>query len=237
FSFQAFGLKYSQSSEGGILFASTPILTAILASYFLKEKTTIFQKSSIILSVFGVIFIFIMKGKSIDFNNLLGISLLFISCLSIASYTVMARFLTNHFKPLDITYYMLGFGFIFFNGAAIISHFQQGNMRQFVTPLSDQSFIISILFLGIMASLITAFLSNYILSKMKASQMSVFSNLSTIVSIVVGAAFLDEKIYLYDIIGSILIILGVIGSNFFGRKPNKNYLKGTNTIESLHKIK
>lgn len=48
--------------------------------------------------------------------------------------------------------------------------------------------------------------------------MSVFANLSTVVTIAAGALILDEKITIYDILGSILIILGVIGTNYFGGK-------------------
>ncbi|MFD2443720.1 DMT family transporter [Bacillus sp. CGMCC 1.16607] len=226
FSFQAFGLKYSPSSEGGILFATTPIITAIFASYFLKEKTNYIQKLSILLSVFGVIFIFIMKGRSIDLDNLLGISLLLLSCLSISGYTVMARSLAKDFKPLDITFFMLGLGLIFFNGMAIINHLNSGTLVEFVAPWSNMKFVISIVFLGIFASLVTSLLSNFILSKISASQMSVFSNLSTIVSIIVGAIFLNETIHLHHIVGSIFIILGVVGTNYFGNKKEK--LKGNN---------
>jgi drug/metabolite transporter (DMT)-like permease len=215
FSFQAFGLNYSQSSEAGILFASTPILTAILASIFLKERTILMQRFFILLSVFGVVFIFSMKGRLIDISNFIGIILLFFSCLSISGYTVMARSFTNQFKPLEITYFMIAFGFLFFNGASVYSHLQRGTIGDFFTPWLSPSFIVSIVFLGIFASLLTSFLSNYILSKIKASQMSVFSNLSTIVSIIAGAIFLKESIHWFDIVGSIFIILGVIGTNIF----------------------
>jgi drug/metabolite transporter (DMT)-like permease len=218
FSFQAFGLKYSQSAEAGILFASTPILTTILASYFLKEKTTIKQNLFILLSVFGVAFIYIMKGLSIDFRNYLGLILLLLSCLAIAGSTVMSRSLAKEFKPHEITYVMLCFGFIFFNGTSILTHLRSGTINVLVAPWSDKGFVLSILVLGIMASLVTAWLSNYILSRMKASQMSVFSNISTIISIIAGAVYLDEKIFWYDILGSIFIIIGVIGTNSIDRK-------------------
>jgi drug/metabolite transporter (DMT)-like permease len=218
FSFQAFGLHYSQSSEAGILFASTPILTTILASFFLKERTTIVQKIFIFLSVFGVIFIFIMKGQTIELSNILGISLLLFSCISIASYTVMARSLSKTLKPIDITFFMLGLGFLFFNTFAISAHVKLGTISDFFSPMKNITFILSILFLGVLASLVTSFLSNYILSKLKASQMSVFSNLSTVVAIAAGAVILNEQIYWYDIVGSCFIIFGVIGTNFFNKK-------------------
>ena len=58
--------------------------------------------------------------------------------------------------------------------------------------------------------------------------MSVFSNLSTIISIAAGATLLNEDIFLYHIVGSTLIIIGVIGTNLFknGREFKKgNYVK------------
>jgi drug/metabolite transporter (DMT)-like permease len=58
-------------------------------------------------------------------------------------------------------------------------------------------------------------MTNYILSKIEASKMSVFSNLGTVITIIAGAVFLKEKIYLYHIIGSILIVGGVLGADFF----------------------
>ncbi len=73
FTLQTFGLQHATSSEGGILFAFTPILTMLLASVFLKEATTVLQKLSIFLSVFGVVFIFVMKGSGIDLSNMTGI--------------------------------------------------------------------------------------------------------------------------------------------------------------------
>lgn len=51
-----------------------------------------------------------------------------------------------------------------------------------------------------------------------ASKMSAFANLSTVVSIASGAIFLQETVIWYHLLGSVLIIAGVIGSNV-SRKP------------------
>lgn len=48
--------------------------------------------------------------------------------------------------------------------------------------------------------------------------MSVFANLGTVISIVAGVVFLNESIYYYHIIGSVLIVGGVLGTNFLGMK-------------------
>ena len=54
FTLQAYGLLHTSSAEGGILYAFTPIVTMVFASLFLKETTSVLQKLSIFLSVFGV---------------------------------------------------------------------------------------------------------------------------------------------------------------------------------------
>lgn len=218
FTLQAFGLQYATSAEGGILYAFTPVVTAVLASIFLKEATTVLQKLSIFVSVFGVVFIFVMKGSSINLSNIAGLFLLFLTCVAFAGYSVLARSLSKHFSPAEIAYLMMGIGFVVFLIASLTGHTAAGTLADFLTPLASSAFIGSMLFLGIVSSLVTALTANYILARMEASKMSVFSNLSTVTSIAAGAIFLGEEITIYHVIGSVLIIAGVIGTNRFGSR-------------------
>ncbi|MGE7878761.1 DMT family transporter [Peribacillus muralis] len=234
FAFQTFGLKYSQSTDAGILSAVTPILTLMIAGYFLKEKTSLYQKLSIVLSVVGVIFIFAVKGSTINFSDMLGMVLILLSCIATACYTTMTRSLAKDYTPGEMSFFMMGTGFIVFNVAALFSHLKHGSMGTFLSPWSSMEFISSILYLGILASLVTSLLSNTILTKIKASQMSVFANLSTVVTIAAGALILNEKITIYDITGSILIILGVIGTNYFGGKKEHSLKMNHGYKEERH---
>ncbi len=218
FAFQTFGLIYASSSEGGILSASIPIFTLILATIFLKEHTTTPQKISVLASVLGVIYIALMKGTSFESGSLLGIILLLISNLSFSIYSVLARKMTKDFTTLELSLTMIFVSFISFNTLAIINNIRAGTIGDFLFLLTDLQFVISILYLGVLSTLVTFLLSNYILSKMEASKMSVFINLSTVVSIIAGVLILKEEMYYYHIIGSILIVGGVIGTNFLGKK-------------------
>lgn len=218
FGFQAFGLDLTLSSEAGIILAVGPVFTMILASYFLKERTTSLQKISILVSVFGVIYITVMKSSSIEFENMKGIIFLLISTLSLAIYSVMARKLTRDFSSMELSYVMIGISFISFNILAIGKHAIDGDIASFISPLSHVNFIIAILYLGILSSFLTSYLSNYVLSKVESYKMSVFTNLATVISVIAGVVFLNEDISYFHIIGSALIIVGVIGANFFGAK-------------------
>ncbi|MFE0555866.1 DMT family transporter [Paenibacillus sp. NPDC058910] len=221
FTLQSYGLQHATSSEGGILFAFTPVLTVLLAFLFLKETTTLLQKLSICLSVSGVLLIFIMKGSGIDWFNMTGIVLLFVSCLAVAGYNVLARTLLKSFSPAEITYVMLGIAFLCFLSVSLVGHAAAGTLDQLFSPLTSGKFVVAILYLGILSTLVTALSSNYALSRIEASKMSVFSNLSTIVSIAAGALLLGEEVRMYHIFGSALIIAGVMGTNLLGKKSER----------------
>ncbi|PEL18017.1 DMT family transporter [Bacillus wiedmannii] len=218
FAFQAFGLVYTSSSEAGIIQAAIPIFTMMLASYFLKEYTNTWQKISVLISFIGVIYIFIMNGIGTHETSFIGIILILLSALSSAFYNVLARKMTKKFKLMDLTYTMTVIGFISFNSIAIASHINKGTIMVYFKPFTNGTFLISILYLGLLSSLLTALLLNYSLSYIEAAKISVFSNLSTLITIIAGVIFLHEQISYFHIIGTIMIILGIIGTNFWGEK-------------------
>ncbi|MGH1297960.1 DMT family transporter [Bacillus pretiosus] len=218
FAFQAFGLVYTSSSEAGIIQAAIPIFTMLLASYFLKEYTNTWQKISVLISVIGVIYIFIMNGIGTHETSFIGVILILLSTLSSAFYNVLARKMTKKFKLMDLTYTMTVIGFISFNLIAIASHISKGTITVYFKPFTNGTFLVSILYLGLLSSLLTALLLNYSLSYIEAAKISVFSNLSTLITIITGVIFLHEQISYYHIIGTIMIIFGIIGTNFLGKK-------------------
>lgn len=218
FSLQTFGLSHASSSEAGILQSTTPIFTMILSAVFLKEKTTLQQKVSILLSVSGVIYILTMKGASVDLTKILGLALLLLSNLSTAGYAILNRITVRDFSIMEISLIMTLMGFFTFNGIALLSRLGAGTLNQFFAPLQNLEFVISILYLGILSFLVTSLLNSYVLSKIEAAKMSVFGNLRTIVTIFAGVFFLKEQLFSYHIIGSIMIIAGVIGTNYTGNR-------------------
>jgi len=221
FAFQAFGLSYSSSSEAGIIQASVPVFTLILAALFLKEKSTLQQKLATFISTTGVIYIFVMKDFDLSGSSFQGSILILLSAMSAAGYNVLASKLTKKYSLFDLTYVMLLIGFIVFNVAAVIQHQTTNTLPHFFQPFTNTDFLFSIIYLGVISSLGTALLSNYALSILKASQMSVFTNLATLITIAAGVLFLNEQLRYFHIIGAMMIIGGVIFTNvhFKKRKP------------------
>lgn len=220
FAFQTYGLQAASAIEAGIFTATIPIFTLIMATLFLKERANVYQVVSIVASVVGVIYITFKKGASLEGANVKGIVLILLSTVSFASYTILARILTKEFSSRDLTVIMIVISFIFFNGIALIRHTVAGSLPLFLESLKDYKFVVSVLYLGILSTLVTSFLTNFVLSKLEASKMGVFANLGTIVTLFASVVILKEELFYYHIIGSILIIGGVLGTNFLDRRTS-----------------
>lgn len=223
FAFQTFGLYHIPSSEAGIIQAAIPIITMVLAALFIREHATGWQKLCILLSVGGVSFIVAMSGQHSDSegSRLFGYIFILLSAFSSAAYNVMARKLTQTHRVTEITYMMMGIGFIVFNVISLSQHAAKGTLTDYFIPFAEIRFLVSILYLGIMSSLVTSYLTNYALSHIQASQMSVFVNFSVLVTIAAGVLVLGETPAWYHFAGAILILGGVLGANQSSRKHTK----------------
>ncbi|PFH88711.1 DMT family transporter [Bacillus sp. AFS088145] len=218
FGLQIFGLMHTTSSEAGVIQATVPIFTLILASILLKESSTGVQKISILISVLGVMFIMYMNGAKNINPSILGSILILLSALANAIYNVLTKKIIQQYSLFTITYTITFIGFIVFNSIALFIHLKNGTIQQIILPFKQIDFIIAILYLGIFSSLGSSYLSNYALSKLPAFQISIFQNLSTLVTILLGIKYLNESFQYYHIIGSFLIISGVVGVNYFRKK-------------------
>ena len=215
FIFETYGLQRTSSSLGGLMIALIPIVVTILAIYFLNEKPSRKQVLSIILSVSGVVLIILMDGSKNSGNSILGVLFLSVAVFSAAFFNIIARKISKHFTAIEVTYFMMFLGAIFFNIVSVSNHILNGSLSNYFEPLKSSSFVLSILYLGILSSIVAYFLANFTLSKMEASKSAVFANISTIVSILAGVIFLKENFHLYHTIGSTMILVGVWGTNYY----------------------
>ncbi|GAA0242505.1 DMT family transporter [Metaclostridioides mangenotii] len=213
FSLQLLGLSMSSSSEGGIIQSTIPIFTMIFGIILLKEKPSLRQKIFTFISMFGVLFVFIAQGNTIDSKHLLGIILLTLSSLALSLYNVMARKDAKQYNVIQMTYAMTLFGCIVFNVVSIIKHLFSSDIQSYFAPLASMNYIGAVLYLGIMSSLVSFILSNYALSKLEASKMGVYLNLTVVVAVFAGAIFLKESITFIHVIGVAIILIGVLGAN------------------------
>lgn len=218
FALQVFGLFYIPSTEAGIIQATIPVMTMLLASYWIKEVSTGWQKIGIALSVLGVIYISVMKGVQMNEAALKGLLFILLSSLAYAVYNVFVRKLAKQYSPMDMTFFMMLISCIVFNFLSIGRHAVEGTLPSFFAPFADPYFVISILYLGVVSSLVTSLLTNYALTYLEASKMSVFVNFATLITVIAGVIVLGEQLLIAHIIGGVIILTGVIVVNVAGKR-------------------
>jgi len=218
FTLQTLALEAIPATGYGIIFALSPVATAVLASIFAKEKTNGRQIAFIIISVSGVIFIMLMSGADPDAFGTRGTVLTIMTVLSFAATTILLRRSSATYTAHTITFMVAATGTVIFNIALIAVRLSEGTLGQFFSPLADWRILLAAAFLGCAGMFGTSFLQSYGLRQIESAKVVVFSNLSTAVTIFAGAVFLAESLYWYHILGAIAIAIGVVGTNRAGNR-------------------
>ncbi|MGM0445735.1 MAG: DMT family transporter [Bacillota bacterium] len=225
FIFETTGMNYTTSSEAGLLISLIPVVVTILAIFFLNEIPGKKQSIYIILSVTGVIFITIMKSSTEISGNFLGMALIGGAVIMAGIYNIMSRKMSVDFKPEVITYFMMTIAAVVFN--IILLSSKSTTLSNYIVPLTNMKVLIPVIYLGVLSSVLAFFFVNYTLSKLPASQSAVFANFTTVVSILAGVFIRNEPFYWFQIVGAVMIIIGVWGTNYYGKiKQQETELKG-----------
>ena len=216
FTFETTGINLTTSSEAGLFISVIPIFVVIFSGIFLGEKPARLEIIFVLLSVTGVIFITTMRGKVEIGNSYLGVILLMGAVISAAIYNMLSRKLSLSFSSTEITYVMMWSGAIFFNIISIIK--LRNEPFTYFTSLASIEVLTGVIYLGVFSSVIAFFMLNYAIAHMDAIKAAVFANLTTVIAILAGIIFRGEPFYWFQIVGSMLIITGVSGTIYFGKK-------------------
>lgn len=211
FVFETYGVDKINSSEAGMIIALIPIVVNVLSVFILKEKADSLHYILISIGFFGVLLI---VGFNLSVENLFGKVLMLLAVLSGSMYTILSRKLSKEFKPQEITFFMMISGFLFFG---LINLF----MNQFKIVFNFQVFT-SALYLGVLSSAGAFFLLNYMVKKASPTLTTVFSNLTTVISVIAGVIFRKEKIEIQQIIGMMLILSSLFMITLRGHRAVKS---------------
>jgi len=220
FPFEVTGIQMTTSSQAGLMISLIPVAVAIFGAIFLKEIPGKLQLFFIILSVSGVGVIVSFQGELASTEgHLIGLLLLMGAVISAGLYNIVSRSISVNYTPVEITFFMCYTGAIIFNIIGIRLH--DGGLSDYISMFTLSEVLIAVTYLGVLSSVVAFFMMNFTLSKLPASQAAIFANLVTVVSIFAGVFLRDEPFYRPQIIGAIMIILGVWGTNYFGVKEKR----------------
>ena len=209
------GLLHSNTIFSGVMIAMIPIVSTVAAAPILGEKPTWGQLLFSLLSVGGVVGIGLMSRGSGALDGV-GVAALVVAVCAAAAYTLLGRGISGRFTPFERAYMMVAVGSAVFTPLALAQC--RGSLAAYVRPLAEPSYLLSILFLGLGCSVVAFFLSCYTITYLTVARETVFSNLTTAVSVFAGAVFLHEPFSPPGLVCCAVILLGIYGVQRAARK-------------------
>jgi drug/metabolite transporter (DMT)-like permease len=194
-----------------------PILTAILATIFLRERFSVWGWGGALISFAGVGLIALGQPGGLAFGG--GASLVAGAALCTAIYFVLQRPLVPRYGALACTAYTLLAGTLF------LLPFLPGALPILAAPGATR-LAATVVALGVFPAAIGYAAWTYALGRFGAARAANFLYLVPPVAALVGFVALGESLSPLTLVGGAVAILGVVIVNSLGRCPAKGRLAG-----------
>lgn len=215
-----YGFKLTSSIEGTLIASISPLLVAIGAAFFLKDKLHKKELVGISLAVAGTTFVaiepFFQYGLQGD-NRILGNILILFYAISWASNVILVKqWKGEHIKAFHITASSFIVCLLFF---APLAYLEAGGIPK--VDFSNFNILGGLLYMSILSSIVAYTLYYIALEKVHAAQADIFNYLQPVFAIPLSMLWLNEKVTKFIIIGVILIVAGVVVAEYHARKRRK----------------
>jgi drug/metabolite transporter (DMT)-like permease len=208
-------LYYTTAAAGALIQGFIPVAIILLAILFLKERLTGLQAGGILLSVCGVIMIGFVGEMTGARNSVLGNILMIFAVLSWGAYTIISKSM----KQYDAIYLTTITTLVGTAGLIPAVVIELWNRPSF--PAISLNAWLSILYLGLLSSSVCYILYNKVLKVLSGVQVGNFMNLDPIIGAVIAVLVLDERVTIWQIIGTVLVLGGVTVTSMKAPKPPK----------------
>ncbi|RAS77150.1 DMT family transporter [Priestia endophytica] len=219
---------YLPSGLVSVLAASISVFALLINRLFKGTPASKGQKMGVILSLFGIIFVFgnqlLIKGDVIE---LIAMAVILVAMFGSALITIQVQM---RIKSLPImTFNSLSM----FSGGTILlilSLILEDGSRTF-----SGSSLFSLLYLAIVGSVLGFWINIYLLKQWHISKATAHLFISPIIALYVGFIFLDETLNNQIYIGTIFVLIGVVFINLKRKEGNQSTkeIKETSSSSSL----
>ena len=214
FIFENYGILYTSSAVAGTIIAAVPVCCILMDVLVLHEKVTLKQVLCAVGAIGGVALISVGGAVTV---SALGMLFLLLTMLSDTLYYGISHDAAKRFTPFEMTYVMFIVGMAVFIPAALL-HAGGLQSPMITAPLHSGGFWLAVLYLGLLSSVLAYGLLNFANSHLSVSETSLFSNVTTVVSVLAGVVLLKEPFSIWQMLGVAVILVCVFAANVSGRK-------------------
>lgn len=209
--FQFLALDFTSATNVGLISTLNMFSIALFSFLFIKEKINRFQFGSMIISLVGVLLV-LSKGHlemmfSIGFNK--GDLLMAAAVCVWGLYSVCSKWAMKYTTPLMATLYSGVFGII------VLIPF---NLREFAITNINAPFVQSILYTGVVSTVVCMLLWNIGVQKIGATTSGIFLNFNPIFTAIIAYIWLGERMTWIQGVGSLIVIAGCLLFTYFRQR-------------------
>ncbi|MFJ8090815.1 DMT family transporter [Lysinibacillus sp. NPDC095746] len=216
-----YGEQTISAGVASLLVSTTPIITALLAVFFYREKLSLWGWVGSLVGFCGVAFISI-GGSSESFTFNTGIVIVLIASLSESIYFVFQHRYLEKYGAIPFTMYAIWSGTIF------MLLFSPGLSKAIMDAPLNATLVI--LYLGIFPTIIPYFTLAYVTSRTGAAEATSTLYLTTVFAFLIAWIWLGEVPHFSAITGGLITLIGVFIANI----KKEDFRKENNNAQSVN---
>jgi len=204
------GQKFIPSGLASILFAVYPFFVIIFTKVLFKEEEVNAYK--IVGSLIGFLGIIVIFSDSLVIQSgiaILGYLAVVLSAIMQAFVAVLLKKYGKKLNPVSMNLFP-----VFIAGVLLLLI---GFMTEDTSKIRiDENAVFSVLYLASFGTIATFSTYYWLMKKISVVLLAISAFLTPIVSVLLGWLILDEKLSLQEIMGSLLVLLGILVANLKG---------------------
>lgn len=201
---------YAPASQIALYASAMPALMLIFAALINHEYPSRLQTVFVFVTMAGVL-VTNLSDKSETGLTALGLFLIIASNLVIALGRIMVRRASKVFTSFEIVYITTAIGAVAFTLISMGSHVLSAPFSDYFSGLLCPRFLIAVFYMGIGSCVGAFLLMTYASAHLPVAVFASTCTLGTVVGIVSGVVLLKETFRPADILGTVIILIGIIG--------------------------
>ncbi|MCC6314567.1 MAG: DMT family transporter, partial [Thermomicrobiales bacterium] len=219
-------LRYTTASRGAVILALMPLFTAVLGAFARSEQLQPVQWLGVVCSIAGVAAVFAESGLQFADGRsaMIGNGMMVVVALVGAVYSVAARPILMRYGAPPVT------ALAMLAGAALLclpAFFRGVTQEVTDAPASTNALV---LYLAIPGGALAFFLASFALSRLSATQASIYINLNPLVATILAALLLGETLTWWFGLGFLLVVIGLLLANLPRMRGAQTASGGTQTV-------
>ena len=208
FYFEKQALLYTSAAQAGVIVALLPLLVAMAAAVFLRERMTRRLGIGMGLAFVGAVVVSLAgSATSHAPNPLLGNFLELLAMASATGYIIALKKLGERWSPWHIVAIQHGVGILFFLPFTVLT----GGFAPLAAPGAVLPMAWAALgFLGLAVSMGAFLCYTLALQRIPANRASVYTNLIPVFAVALSLTFLGEQLNVVQLSACLLIVAGLV---------------------------